>query len=367
MMRAHVLIGSMLGCCALAGAWPDEAAAQPAPASPPTAAAAPAAQPPANPTPATQPSAGAPKAAAAPAAATASSETKPAPDAPAAQPGTAPAAATNAEPKPAPESLPGSEVASEQRAAGHAAIERERARIAADLAWRRKQADEEGGGAAEPAPPPSRHHGDAGAPFAIGLSYEAPWYKDPGYNLFDNNDVGQRFGAWAAVDVASLRQDTFVAIEAGWATEHEQDSGLLGGVLGAELLTHAGYAGAQLRWAPVSWLQPHARLAGGLEFVNFTIDAGQRFHDHAYYSPFGSLGAGFTLRTPSRTFEDSTGKLAALSVGLMFEGGYTLARSLDFELAGPTHGAQGIPIADAQAGHLDRSGPYFRMSLVVRF
>jgi hypothetical protein len=66
-------------------------------------------------------------------------------------------------------------------------------------------------------------------------------------------------------------------------------------------------------------------------------------------------------------FEDSTGKLAALSFGLMFEGGYTLARSLAFELAGPTHGAQGIPIADAHAGHLDRSGPYFRMSLVARF
>jgi hypothetical protein len=117
---------------------------------------------------------------------------------------------------------------------------------------------------------------------------------------------------------------------------------------------------------PVSWLQPHMRLAGGLAIVNMSVDARQHFKDDGL-SPFGSLGAGFTLRTPSRMFEDSSGKLAPLSVGLMLEGGYTIAAPIDFDFSGPGRSAQAIPIRDAKAGRLDRSGPYARASIVLRF
>jgi hypothetical protein len=259
--------------------------------------------------------------------------------------------------------------AEQQRAAGRAQLERERMRIAADLAWRKAQSRKsfypgQEGGTAEPAQ--AVQHGDAGAPFAIGLSYEQPWYKDAGYNVFSEDDVGHRFGVWAAYDVAALREDTFLAIEAGFGTEHAEDSGLLGGALSSELSTKTVDAGLQLRWVPVSWLQPHARVAGGLAIVDYSVDARQHFKDDGM-SPFGSFGLGFTLRTPTRMFEDRSGKLAALSVGLMLEGGYTLAKPLDFDLGGPTHSTQAIPISDAKAGRLDRSGPYARASIVVRF
>jgi hypothetical protein len=210
-------------------------------------------------------------------------------------------------------------------------------------------------------------HGDAGAPFAIGASWESPWYTDASYDVFSNKDVGSRFGLWAAYDVASLRSDTIAALELGWGNEQAKDGALLGTTLGSELSTNAFHAGAQLRWVPVDWLQPHARLAAGAALVSMALEAsGQRFEDHGV-SPFASLGLGCTLRTPTRLFEDRNGKLAALSMGLMLEGGYTLAAPLDFTAKGPGAGNGAIPLTDSKLGRLERSGPYARASIVLRF
>jgi hypothetical protein len=347
MMRAHVLICSLLALCMFEVATARTALAQ-TPAPPPST------------TPAAAPAAPAP-APAAPAAAPADAQS-PAPAATPAAP--APEIAAPATPAPAADDL----TAAQQREAGRAQLDRERVRIATELAQRR--AEQQSFFATHPEateePPAPTQHGDAGAPFAIGASYEQPWYKDSGYNLFADDDVGHRFGVWASYDVAALRDDTFLALEAGFGTEHAEDSGLFGGALDTELSTKTVNAGAQLRWVPVSWLQPHMRLAGGLAIVNMSVDARQSFKDDGL-SPFGSLGAGFTLRTPTRLFEDKSGKLAALSVGLMLEGGYTLARPLDFDFSGPTRSSQAIRISDAKAGRLDRSGPYARASIVVRF
>lgn len=214
---------------------------------------------------------------------------------------------------------------------------------------------------------PARRHGDAGAPFAIGASWESPWYTRPSYDLFSDKDVASRFGLWAAYDVASLRSDLIAALELGWGREHTNDDALLGGSLSSELTTDAFYGGAQLRWVPASWFQPHARLAGGAALVNMALHASSTEFKDRGLAPFASLGLGCTFRTPSRLFEDSQGKLAPLSLGLMLEGGYTLAAPLDLSAGGPGAGARGIALTDAKLGRLDRSGPYLRASFVVRF
>jgi hypothetical protein len=219
---------------------------------------------------------------------------------------------------------------------------------------------------AEPA-----QHGDAGAPFALGISFEAPWYTDPGYDVFAKDDVAARFGLWASYDVAAVRDDAFVAVELGWGTESEEDHVL--SVADTKLATQVAYVGATLRWVPISWLQPHLRLAGGVGIVDAQLDAGgTTYHDGAggvfedMLSPFGSAGLGFTLRTATRTFEDHHGRLASLSFGLMFEGGYTLAKPIDIALDGPGPSARDIALSEPKLGELKRSGPYFRVSLVGR-
>jgi hypothetical protein len=93
----------------------------------------------------------------------------------------------------------------------------------------------------------------------------------------------------------------------------------------------------------------------------------QTFEDSGF-APFGSLGLGFTLRTPTRMFETHRGQLASLSLGLMVEAGYTLSAPLALSLHDDDAEDDGdIALTDAELGELQRSGPYLRFSLVTRF
>jgi hypothetical protein len=266
--------------------------------------------------------------------------------------------------------------------AQHTLSEQEARRIAAER-WRARallaQARAERAAAqrnAEREQEETHVRGDAGAAIAIGISVESPWYTDPGFDVFRDEDRTTRFGLWAAHDLISLQPDLILAAELGWGREHESENGLLGGTLRSELDTHAFFAGVQLRWVPLAMLQPYARLAGGAALLDaelhtnapaeeFDEDELSPFGDAV--SPFGSLGAGVMLRTPTRMFENRRGGNASLSFGLMLEGGYTLAKPVEFTLDGEGPGERDIALAESELGTLDRSGPYARLSFVVRF
>jgi hypothetical protein len=340
MMRALALRYA-LACSIIALACAAPAAAQQAPAP----AAAPA-------TPAAAPAQAAPAQPSAP-----ETESAPAPDS---APAPAPDSAATSAPAPAPAAAPQRDAATQQ-AADHARVQ---AAIAAQLAAARAQRAK-----APPKAPKKKRYGDAGAPFAIGGSLEWQWYPDASYDLFSDDDVDLRGGAWLAYDVAELRRDVILAVEAGWQTEHaEQDA--RAGTLKAELTANAVHGGVQIRAVPVSWLEPHLRIVGGASFASAKLHAyeapRETFKDHGV-SAFGSAGLGFTLRTPTRLFEDDDGRLAWLSLGLMVEGGYTLMAPLDLSFDGPGPDSRAIALADADAGTLKRSGPYIRTSFVVRF
>jgi hypothetical protein len=344
-MRANYLTYSLLlSCCAIARV---EAQAHPL----------------------TNPYAGrAAKPAAAAVAAPAAAPTDAAPAAPsdaAAAPATAASVAATAEVA-APSATPAPDHETEAR---YLALERQRLQLLLARERARSRRTAPGPAPAEREPKAKQRWGDAGAAIAIGASFDTPWYTKPSYDAFSDKDVANRFGVWLAHDVAALRTDAIVALELGWGTEHEQDGGLRAGTLSTELTTNAFHAGAQLRWAAVSFLQPHARLAAGAALVRMKLDTSDSsgHFKNSGVSPFGSLGLGFTLRTPSRLFEDLRGQLASLSLGLMLEGGYTLAAPIDFKLGGPATGKRDVPIAEPKLGRLERSGPYARASFVVRF
>jgi hypothetical protein len=225
---------------------------------------------------------------------------------------------------------------------------------------RAQRADDE----REPTP---RAYGDAGAALALGVSLDTPWYTDPGFDLFHDQDVTTRLGLWAAYDVLSLQRDLIVATELGWGREQESARGLRGGALRSELETHAFFAGAQLRWVPLGMLQPYARLAGGAARVEMELHAGAQSFDDDGVSPFGSLGLGVLVRTPTRMFESRRGNYASLSFGLMLEGGYTLAAPVEMKLDGRGPGERDIALIEADLGELSRSGPYARVSWIARF
>ncbi|HMI93930.1 MAG TPA: hypothetical protein VK509_21295 [Polyangiales bacterium] len=282
----------------------------------------------------------------------------------------APAAATVASDTAPATAAPSQLPAAEDPAARAKRIEHERANMQAMLA-RAREAHRQRDQVEEREPDPV--HGDAGAAFALGLSFDAPWYDDPGYDVFseEDSDVAGRLGLWVAYDFASLSDDVIAAVELGWG--HESAEGRVLDVAETKLTTNVAYAGATMRWVPLSWLQPHLRLAGGAAIVDARlVAANETFHDGAggvfedMISPYGSAGLGFSLRTPTRMFENRRGRFASLSFGLMVEGGYTLAAPVDVALEGPKASARDIPVAEPALGELERSGPYIRVSLVGR-
>jgi hypothetical protein len=66
-------------------------------------------------------------------------------------------------------------------------------------------------------------------------------------------------------------------------------------------------------------------------------------------------------------FETRRGEMAPLSVGVMVEGGYTLAAPLEMKVNGSGPDDRDIALIESDIHDLDRSGPFMRMSLVVRF
>jgi hypothetical protein len=94
--------------------------------------------------------------------------------------------------------------------------------------------------------------------------------------------------------------------------------------------------------------------------TNVSFDTG-----HAT-SVLGSLGAGFVVHTPARTFETNEGKLAALRLGLLVEAGYALRSSIDFSLRTKPDPRR-IEVIEPSLGSLSLSGGYLRVAAVLRF
>lgn len=327
----------------------------------------------AAPAPAAAPPGGAPADAAQPAATQpepAPAATDPAPAPAATDPAPAPAATEPAAAKaeaPAAPPTPGPGTAEEERQHREADRARIRLLLARARAERAALDNQRSQSAPQPAPQPEQvRHGDAGAAIAIGLSMELPWHTEPAFDLFSDNDVGQRFGLWATYDVLSLGESTILAAGAGFDVEQMEDN-LFAGSLDTELSAVVLYGTAILRYVPVDWLQPHARLSVGGQLVRSRLAFGDNAYQNDGDLPFGSLSAGFTLRTPTRMFESRRGDMAALSFGIMVEAGYALVSALEMKVDGRGPDDRDISLIESDLEDLDRSGPFIRLSFVTRF
>ena len=201
--------------------------------------------------------------------------------------------------------------------------------------------------------------------FSLALSLDSLFRDDPGYDLFDDNDVSTRFGIWLGYDLVQLAPRTVLAIELFGGGEN-QEQAIWGGELQNELDSLTFSAGASLRYALLSWLDPQLRAAAGFSWFAVELDTNEtRFEDHAF-SGFASLGAGVVLHTPARLFETKSGGFASFEIGFLIEGGYTLQAPVEFALEGDSS-ASAIALTDASLGELSLAGPYVRSSLLVRF
>ncbi len=209
--------------------------------------------------------------------------------------------------------------------------------------------------------------GNAGAPFGLGFTLERRWYADAGYDVFAGDDVSSRVGLWLSYDVLSLEPDVIVAAELGFSSESDESDNLLGGQLDSQLEAYSPHAGAQIRWVLSAWMQPHLRLNAGVTIWETQLRVqGTEFANDGV-APFGSATAGLLVRTPTRMFENSRGRLASLGFGVLLEGGYGVEAPWTMDVERPGPDGNDIELAESSLGDLGRSGPFVRASLVGRY
>jgi hypothetical protein len=212
----------------------------------------------------------------------------------------------------------------------------------------------------KPAKPP-RRHGDAGAPFAVGIGGGMRFRNGSGYRKLGDADRQSEFDLFGSYDVYQPMPRIVFAVGLNYRYGHVGDSDLL------VVKSHTAQAELNVRYTLTTWLFPHVRGGVGVitSVADFSDAAGSFSASDRSTGATGSLGGGFTLRTPRRLFETRGGHLASLSIGLLVEAGYVFAPTADYTLR-PKSNAD-VEQSSISLGKLEQGGAYLRFLAVVRF
>ena len=210
--------------------------------------------------------------------------------------------------------------------------------------------------------PEPRRHGDAGAPFALGIGPGFVWRGESGHDVFTARAYTPGLELFASYDVWRPAPKLKVAAGLGLRSERIGDDAAFA------LFHHAVQAELTARLGATRWLWPQLRLALGAVTTRFRLTdlpADDLSYGGRDTHVTGQAGAGVTLAAPARTFETRRGRLSSLSLGLLIDGGYTFAKAATLE-AEPTSDAD-VARASFGVGSLRRSGGYLRTLAIVRF
>ncbi len=206
-----------------------------------------------------------------------------------------------------------------------------------------------------------RVRGDAGAPLLLGIGGGLAWNKDKAYDLADAADRTPQLDVLVHYDVLQLSQPLVLSLGASLRRGHADGDRLsiLDRVVQAELM---------LRYAKLSWLWPHVRASAGAGFTRVKVSGdgspgAMEADDRGWV---GSLGGGFTLKTPTRAFENRAGKFASLSFGVLVEAGYTWGAEATFS-AVASGGSNDVKRNRVDLGNIERNAAYLRIAAVTRF
>lgn len=202
------------------------------------------------------------------------------------------------------------------------------------------------------------------------LSVASVWNKDPGYDLFSKDDVGQRIGLQADFDVLDLTDSLTLALEAGIAGESDSDGRTPIGLAneGSLSSTHL-FGGVVGRVNVLSFLDLHARATGGASFTELEFQPDTSNLSEDVVSPVVGLGGGFSLFTEPRRLDSQRRRFNSIAFGARFEGGYVMSSKIEMAFADQQVDIpeQRLRVQGATLGSLDRTGAYFDVAAFVNF
>jgi hypothetical protein len=202
------------------------------------------------------------------------------------------------------------------------------------------------------------------------LSVASVWNKDPGYDLFSKDDVGQRIGLQADFDVLDLTDSLTLALEAGIAGESDSDGRTPIGLAneGSLSSTHL-FGGVVGRVNVLSFLDLHARATGGASFTELEFQPDTSNLSEDVVSPVVGVGGGFSLHTEPRRLDSQRKRFNSIAFGARFEGGYVMSPKVEMAFADQQVDIpeQRLRVQGAALGSLDRTGAYFDVAAFVNF
>jgi hypothetical protein len=125
-------------------------------------------------------------------------------------------------------------------------------------------------------------------------------------------------------------------------------------------------AGAAYRHRLVSTVEPFARVAGGVTWLDLALHEGRRYTGDAM-RPVAQAAVGLDLLVPRRAFQkdDGTSK-HSFTIGLALEFGWTHVFSWQAELTPELPVGDGWQVRPVNLGDLRLSGYHTRIALAVR-
>ena len=176
------------------------------------------------------------------------------------------------------------------------------------------------------------------------------------YELFQRDQLKSGTSLSASYDLLKPAPKVRIAIELAFR-EDSTSSTFSGGVVHDTSWDYWNVqAGAVARYELFSWLDPYARIAGGLSRTKTSISNATDTLNAESYAPVGTAGIGLAVHgfTPAR-----------FAVGAFVDGGFVAegSHALEFE----DDGDERIPTQLASLGDVEQSGRYIRIGAMVRF
>jgi hypothetical protein len=189
-------------------------------------------------------------------------------------------------------------------------------------------------------------------PFGLFFDVSPLWQRSRGFDLFSRRDLSPRVGLTAEMDVVEIDRDTQFSLDLSAAMEQASDTVL--GSLETRFTSHHVLFGGRLRraWHPL--FDTHLTVLGGVDRTSTKIGFGGASVD---WLPMAQLGAGLSGMMPGQY---------RTRPGMLIEGGYVLSKKVDLPLSSAEVDAA-IERSTANLGTLNRSGPYLRVSIFLRY
>jgi hypothetical protein len=188
------------------------------------------------------------------------------------------------------------------------------------------------------------------------------WLTQRGFDVFSKSNVATRIGLSLDAELVDVLERTPLSVEIGWTTEAQGADVLFSG-FETEYSAQNMHGGLKLMHRVTSFIAPHLRIAGGASSVatRFTADSASltREFESQSWVAFGMLGAGVSVSVPTR---------AVVQPAFAIEGGYLLSGSAALKLEPPSDAASSsLRTVGTTLGRFERSGPYLRIGLSIRY